>query len=149
MSFIGTLFQFLSITEQFSFTRALIFFINISATHEDEKESNASSKSTDKDTEFFERIKDETRDELIKDQIIDKIKNQKQMSNELMTRVQFADALDRKNKEIASLRLEINSLKEDLLKVKSRNRKLCNILGQGESECDNILYSFAYLAVWF
>ncbi|CAG4944122.1 unnamed protein product [Parnassius apollo] len=89
-------------------------------------------KSLDKDTEFFERIKDETKNELLKDKIIDRIKNQHSVSDEVITRVQFADALEKKNQEIAALREEIVALKQELHTVKSRNKKLCNILGQGE-----------------
>lgn len=128
------------------FSCSLTYSINPTA-NEDEKESISSSKSVDlKDTEFFERVKDETRDELIKDQIIDRVKNRKQVSNELMTRVQFADAIEKKNKEIAMLRHEIDSLKEDLLTVKSRNRKLCNILGQGESEY-NLVFFVSFISI--
>ncbi|CAK1581064.1 unnamed protein product [Parnassius mnemosyne] len=89
-------------------------------------------KSPDKDTEFFERVKDETKNELLKDKIIDRIKNQNSVSDEVITRVQFADALEKKNQEIAALREEIVALKQELHTVKSRNKKLCNILGQGE-----------------
>ncbi|XP_053611878.1 G kinase-anchoring protein 1-like isoform X2 [Plodia interpunctella] len=94
--------------------------------------SNDDPKSPDKDTEFFERVKDDAKCELLKDQIKDKIRHRQTLSNELITRVQFADALERKNKEIAALRQEVTSLKQELLTVKSRNKKLCNILGQGE-----------------
>lgn len=55
-------------------------------------------------------------------------------TDEVINRVQFAVALEKKDEEIAALREEVTNLKEELLTVKSRNRKLCNILGQGESE---------------
>lgn len=102
--------------------------------HEDEKQSQSELKIPDKDTEFFERVKDDTKNELLKDKIIDRVKNRKAVSDEVITRVQFAEALERKDKEIATLRQEVTSLKAELLTVKSRNKKLCNILGQGESE---------------
>ncbi|XP_013169853.1 PREDICTED: G kinase-anchoring protein 1-like [Papilio xuthus] len=89
-------------------------------------------KCINKDTEFFERIKDDTKNELLREKIIDRIKNQNNASDEVLTRVQFADALDKKNQEIAALREELVTLKKELHTVKTRNKKLCNILGQGE-----------------
>ncbi|XP_075979289.1 G kinase-anchoring protein 1-like isoform X2 [Anticarsia gemmatalis] len=85
-----------------------------------------------KDTEFFERVKNETKNELLRDKINDRVKNRQAPSDEIVTRVQFTEALERKDKEIATLKQEVTSLKEELFTVKSRNKKLCNILGQGE-----------------
>ncbi|KPJ19389.1 G kinase-anchoring protein 1 [Papilio machaon] len=90
-------------------------------------------KCINKDTEFFERIKDDTKNELLREKINDRIKNQHSVSDEVLSRVQFADALDKKNQEIAALREELVTLKQELHTVKTRNKKLCNILGQGES----------------
>ncbi|XP_026741441.1 G kinase-anchoring protein 1-like [Trichoplusia ni] len=100
--------------------------------HTDEKCLNEDPKSPDKDTEFFERVKHETKNELLKDKIYDRVKNRQPPSDEIITRVQFADALERKDREIATLKDEILTLKQELFTVKSRNKKLCNILGQGE-----------------
>ncbi|KAJ0175150.1 hypothetical protein K1T71_009291 [Dendrolimus kikuchii] len=100
--------------------------------HENETNSVEEHKSPDKDTEFFERVKDETKNELFKDKIIDRVKNRLSAPDEVITRVQYADALERKDKEIAVLRQEVSTLKQELFTVKSRNKKLCNILGQGE-----------------
>nr|XP_021187712.2 G kinase-anchoring protein 1 [Helicoverpa armigera] len=100
--------------------------------HVDEKCLQEDPKSPDKDTEFFERVKTETKNELLKDKIYDRVKNRQPASDEIITRVQFADALERKDREIATLKEEVISLKQELFTVKSRNKKLCNILGQGE-----------------
>lgn len=100
--------------------------------HIDEKNLPIVSPPVQKDTEFFERVENDTKNEILKDNIIDIVKNRQMASDEVFTRVQFADALERKNQEIEALKQEIVSLKEELLTVKSRNRKLCNILGQGE-----------------
>lgn len=109
--------------------------------HDDEKCLQEDPKSPDKDTEFFERVKNETKHELLKDKIYDRVKNQRQpASDEVITRVQYADALERKDQEIASLKEEIVTLKQELFTVKSRNKKLCNILGQGESKFVDILF---------
>ncbi|KAJ2949396.1 hypothetical protein O0L34_g15310 [Tuta absoluta] len=99
---------------------------------EDRIKQTPEHKSPDRDTAFFERVKDEAKNELLKDKIIDRVRNRKNVSHEVVTRSQFADALERKEQEITALKEEVTSLKEELLTVKSRNRKLCNILGQGE-----------------
>ncbi|XP_050349716.1 G kinase-anchoring protein 1-like [Nymphalis io] len=85
----------------------------------------------DKDTKFFDRVKDDTKNELLKDKIIARVRHQT-VPDEVITRIQFAEALERKDKEILTLTQEVKSLKAELLTVKSRNKKLCNILGQGE-----------------
>lgn len=71
---------------------------------------------------------------MLKEKINERVRNQKLIPDEVITRVQFADTLERKDKEIAALKLEVAGLKQELLTVKSRNRKLCSILGQGESK---------------
>ncbi|XP_026750032.1 G kinase-anchoring protein 1-like isoform X2 [Galleria mellonella] len=100
--------------------------------HEDDKDTNEDINSAGKDTEFFERIKDDAKSELLKDKINDRVRHRQTLPDEIITRVQFADALEKKDKEIAALKQEITTLKQELLTVKSRNKKLCNILGQGE-----------------
>ncbi|CAH0588037.1 unnamed protein product [Chrysodeixis includens] len=100
--------------------------------HNDEKCLFEDPKSPDKDTEFFERIRNETKNEILKDKIYERVKNRQPPSDEIITRVQFADALERKDREIATLKDEVLNLKQELFTVKCRNKKLCNILGQGE-----------------
>ncbi|XP_077291676.1 G kinase-anchoring protein 1-like [Arctopsyche grandis] len=53
-------------------------------------------------------------------------------SNEEIKGSQLQSVLEEKEQEIADLKLEIVSLKDELFKVKSRNKKLCSIIGQGE-----------------
>lgn len=91
-------------------------------------------KSPVKDTKFFERVKSETKSQLLKDKNKDQVRNRLTASDEVITRVQFMDTLEKKDKEIAGLRQELTNLKQELYTVKSRNKKLCNILGQGESK---------------
>lgn len=91
-------------------------------------------KPVDKDTKFFDRVQNETKNELLKEKIIERVRNQS-IPDEVINRIQFAEALEKKDKEIMELKKEVLSLKEELLTVKSRNKKLCNILGQGESKC--------------
>ncbi|KAG6444955.1 hypothetical protein O3G_MSEX003624 [Manduca sexta] len=102
------------------------------ATTEEETTTTDEIKIPDKDTEFFERVKDETKHELLKDKINDRVRNSQAPSDAFITRVQFAYMLEKKNEEIAALQEEVSSLKQELRTVKSRNKKLCGILGQGE-----------------
>ncbi|XP_041980750.1 G kinase-anchoring protein 1-like isoform X2 [Aricia agestis] len=88
-------------------------------------------KASGKDTHFFDRVQDETKNEILRDKILTRVR-QPTITDEMVTRAQFMDALERKDQEIAALKEEIISLKNELLTVKSRNKKLCNILGQGE-----------------
>ena len=85
------------------------------------------------DTKFFDRVQNETKNELLKEKIIERVRNQS-VPDEVINRIQFAEALEKKDKEINELKKEVSTLKEELLTVKSRNKKLCNILGQGESK---------------
>ncbi|CAH4022176.1 G kinase-anchoring protein 1-like isoform X2 [Pieris brassicae] len=97
----------------------------------EEKNGQQECQVLDKDTKFFERIQDETKHELLKDKIIERVRNQT-VPDEIINRVQYIEALEKKDKEITGLKQEVTRLKEELLTVKSRNKKLCNILGQGE-----------------
>lgn len=53
---------------------------------------------------------------------------------EAITIAQFENTLEERNKEIKSLKEEVVKLKEELHNVKTRNKKLCNILALGESK---------------
>ncbi|XP_045775402.1 G kinase-anchoring protein 1-like isoform X2 [Maniola jurtina] len=102
-------------------------FMNVTSETGPEEEP----KQPDKDTKFFDRIQAETKNELLKDKITARVLNQT-LPDEVLTRLQFTEALEKKDKEISALKQQITSLKEELFTVKSRNKKLCNILGQGE-----------------
>ena len=47
---------------------------------------------------------------------------------------QLQEELKESNAEVEKLRLENETLRQDLLNVKTRNKKLCSILVQGESK---------------
>lgn len=53
---------------------------------------------------------------------------------EAITVAQLQDALEKRTIENKELKKDIVKLKEELHNVKTRNKKLCQILGQGESE---------------
>lgn len=99
---------------------------------EEETPTEPKSEKPKDDTEFFERVKSETKSELLKDKIIDRVKSQTRHQTPDITKAQFVDALEKKDKEIHALKEEVTNLKKELLTVKSRNKKLCSILGQGE-----------------
>lgn len=84
------------------------------------------------DTAFFERIQSEAKVEIQKSRHTEILKQRKPVSDEQITREQFLNVIAKKDCEIAQLKDEINNLKQDLLKVRRRNKDLCSILGQGE-----------------
>lgn len=104
--------------------------VKFNHTTEDEKNSTDDDKIPEKDTQFFERVKIETKDALIRNKIKERIHNR--LTDEVITKIQFNETLEKKDKEIESLKEEVLKLKQELLTVKSRNKKLCSILGQGE-----------------
>ena len=54
--------------------------------------------------------------------------------DEAISIAQYQVKLEEKEAEITSLKHELAQVKEDLLKVKSRNKKLCSIIGQAEGK---------------
>ncbi|XP_059055633.1 G kinase-anchoring protein 1-like isoform X2 [Achroia grisella] len=100
--------------------------------HDDNKDNDENPISISKDKEFFERIKDDAKNELLKVRVNDRVRYGQTLPDRIISKVHYADALEKKDIEIASLRQEITTLKQELWTVKSRNKKLCNILGQGE-----------------
>ncbi|GLG94880.1 G kinase-anchoring protein 1 [Gryllus bimaculatus] len=84
------------------------------------------------DPEFFDRIKDDTKKVLTKEQEAEKRKAREPFIQETITVAQLEDRLEKRNQENKALREEVIKLKEELHNVKSRNKKLCNILALGE-----------------
>ncbi|XP_021941709.1 G kinase-anchoring protein 1-like isoform X2 [Zootermopsis nevadensis] len=95
-------------------------------------ESVVNSKVNEHDEEFFERIDNDTRKALDREQILGLRKAREPFIQETITIAQFEDTLEERNKEIKSLKEEVVKLKEELHNVKTRNKKLCNILALGE-----------------
>ncbi|PSN51397.1 hypothetical protein C0J52_04461 [Blattella germanica] len=91
-------------------------------------------KVNEQDEAFFERIKDDTKKALDREQTLELRKAREPFIQEAITIAQFEDTLEKRNKEIKSLKEEVVKLKEELHNVKTRNKKLCNILAQGESK---------------
>lgn len=66
---------------------------------------------------------------------VDGKKNAKEsFSYEALVLAQYEDTLEKRDKEIMQLKEEIEKLKGQLYNVKSRNKKLCEIIANGESK---------------
>ncbi|XP_034242651.1 G kinase-anchoring protein 1-like [Thrips palmi] len=84
------------------------------------------------DPEFFNKIKEEAKEVIKREQMKRKIKEREPFLDEAISIAQYQVKLEERDAEIASLKEELAQVKEDLLKVKSRNKKLCSIIGQSE-----------------
>lgn len=84
------------------------------------------------DPEFFDRVKADAKKVFTSEQAAEKKKAMEPFIDEIITAAQFKDRLDQCSKENAELKEEVVRLKEELQNVKTRNKKLCHILGQGE-----------------
>ncbi|KAK3914237.1 G kinase-anchoring protein 1 [Frankliniella fusca] len=80
------------------------------------------------DPEFFNRIKLEAKEAIQKEENKKKIKEREAT----ISIAQYQVKLEEKDAEIASLAQELAEVKANLAKVKSRNQKLCLIIGQSE-----------------
>lgn len=84
------------------------------------------------DPEFFERIRQDAKKVFSNEQAAEKKKAREPLINDAITIAQYEDQIERRDKEILELKKEITRLKEELRNVKTRNKTLCQILGQGE-----------------
>lgn len=84
------------------------------------------------DTEFFKRIEKEAKEEIIKSKEKDLLKSRLNTLDDDITSAQLKAEVEQRNQEILSLKDEVVKLKAELTQVKSRNKKLCQILGHGE-----------------
>ena len=57
---------------------------------------------------------------------------------------QLQEELRESNLEVENLRSENETLRQDLLNVKTRNKKLCSILVHGESKSNHIQHSYFF-----
>lgn len=84
------------------------------------------------DTEFFQRIEKEAKEEIIKSKEKDLLKSRLNTLDDDITSAQLKAEVEQRDQEILSLKDEVVKLKAELTQVKSRNKKLCQILGHGE-----------------
>lgn len=99
---------------------------------EDRESSSENSATAVDDPEFFDRIKEEAKQVIQKEHSKKVMKEREPFIDEAISMAQCRVKLEEKDAEIVSLKDELAQAKEDLLKVKSRNKKLCSIIGQAE-----------------
>nr|CAD7259776.1 unnamed protein product [Timema shepardi] len=115
-------------------TMSLDEFNNMNATSSGlgENDVDLASPADDPDPEFFQRIKDDAKKAIDREQSLEKRKAREPFIQEAITKAQLEDSVERKDKEIIALKEDVVKLKEELHQVKTRNKKLCNILALGE-----------------
>jgi len=84
------------------------------------------------DPEFFDRVKTEAKRALQTEQAEEQRKAREPHIDELISVAQYQDRLEKCQEEMARLREDNDKLKEDLNQVKTRNKKLCQLLLHGE-----------------
>ncbi|XP_003693940.1 G kinase-anchoring protein 1 [Apis florea] len=89
-------------------------------------------KSKDLDTEFFERVEKETKEEITKEKEKDMLKARLNKIDDDITSAQLKVEVEKRDEIINELRSQVENLKEELTQVKERNKKLYQILSHGE-----------------
>lgn len=131
-------------------TMSLEEFNNLGTTPAENSEPGPESgdcKPKESDVEFFDRIKKETVDEISKEKAKDTLKARQNKIDEDITSAQLRVELENRDELVAQLRDEVQTLKDELRQVKKRNKKLYEILSQGESEFDYLVVE--YLSTMF
>lgn len=95
-------------------------------------DESSDNKSKEVDTEFFERVEKETKDEITKGKEKDILKARLHKIDDDITSAQLRVEIEKRDEIISQLRKEVNTLKEELAQVKERNKKLYQILSHGE-----------------
>ncbi|KAK6631575.1 hypothetical protein RUM44_006104 [Polyplax serrata] len=83
-------------------------------------------------SEFFESLEKDIKKEISKANAPAKKKLNDSTSQEALTLVLYQASLDKKDREIDQLKEEIERLNMQLINVKTRNTKLCQIIASGE-----------------
>lgn len=118
-------------------TMSLEEFNNLGAAQVQNSESgpeSGDSKPKESDVEFFDRIKKETITEITREKEKDILKARQNQIDEDITSAQLRVELEKRDELIAQLKDEVQTLKDELRQVKKRNKKLYEILSQGESK---------------
>lgn len=106
---------------------------------EDEEECNGND--VEEDPAFFERIVGETKEAIEREENLALRKARQPDVYKAITQAQYEDALEKKDLQIASLNVKVVKHKEELHSVKTRNKRLCQILANGESKCFVYIYT--------
>ncbi|XP_033226068.1 G kinase-anchoring protein 1-like [Belonocnema kinseyi] len=98
-----------------------------------EKSEDSEVKTEEADPEYFERVQKEINNEIIKGKEKDLLKARlTQIDDDDITSAQLRAKLEKRDDLIKELREEVRKVREELTNVKNRNKKLYQILGQGE-----------------
>lgn len=98
-----------------------------------EKSENSDNKVKESDPEFFERVQKEVNQEITKGKEKDLLKARlNQIDDDDITSAQLRVELEKRDDVIKELKEEVDKLKGELSQVKNRNKKLYQILAQGE-----------------
>ncbi|KOC69575.1 G kinase-anchoring protein 1 [Habropoda laboriosa] len=89
-------------------------------------------KAKEVDTEFFDRVEKETKEEITKGKEKDILKARLNKIDDDITAAQLRVEVEKRDEIINQLRNQVESLKEELTQVKERNKKLYQILSHGE-----------------
>ncbi|XP_034949247.1 G kinase-anchoring protein 1-like [Chelonus insularis] len=84
------------------------------------------------DTQFFDRVEKDAKEELIKARERDILRSRFNTLDADITSAQLKVEVEKRDNEIVQLKKDIQSLKVELMHVKERNKKLCRILADGE-----------------
>ncbi|KAG8224900.1 hypothetical protein J437_LFUL004641 [Ladona fulva] len=87
------------------------------------------------DQTFFDRIEEDTKKVLDREQRLVACRDIEPLAQEAVTISHYKDLLKDRDKEILSLKEEVETLKEELLSSKKRYKKFCNLLASAEM-CD-------------
>ncbi|OAD56360.1 G kinase-anchoring protein 1 [Eufriesea mexicana] len=83
-------------------------------------------------TEFFERIEKATKEEITKEKEKDIFKARLDKMDDVITSAQLKVEVEKRDVIIHELKSQVEHLKEELIQVKERNKKLYQILSHGE-----------------
>lgn len=87
------------------------------------------------DQTFFDRIEEDTKKVLDREQRLEICRAREPLAQEAVTISHYKDLLKERDNEVLSLKEEVENLKEELLSSKKRYKKFCNLLASAEM-CD-------------
>jgi len=95
--------------------------------------NHTNSSSAEDNERFFDKIAEDTNKMIQNEQHKEAVKKRtKAIGGEGAIVMQYQEEIETRDKQIDELSAEVTKLKENLLAVKIRNKKLCNILAQAE-----------------
>ncbi|MPC08441.1 G kinase-anchoring protein 1 [Portunus trituberculatus] len=100
--------------------------------HEPEEAERIPSEPIQGEEKFFENIEEAARKTLERESRHENYKVTAGQFNQTLRASQYEAELEKRDFEIQALRLEVDSLKDDLKLVKGRNKKLCEVISASE-----------------